>query len=123
MIVVLCFVITVVATSLSYWRWANVTEPTSYIIVQGTAEQNGTVVTVSQARDADVVAMAVLRPENQYAVTIFLHPGTYWFDATQNGDRLLAGDLLIAHRRWKTILLRPAPAPPPAPGTRPAGRS
>jgi hypothetical protein len=107
MIVVLCFMITFVATSLIYWRWANVTEPTSYIIVQGTAEHNGTVVTVSQARGAEVVAMAVLKPENQYAVTIFLHPGTYWFDAAQNGNTLVAGDLWVAHRRWKTIALRP----------------
>jgi len=111
MIVVLCFLITFAATSLIYWRWANVTEPTSYIIVQGTAEHSGTVVTVSQARDADVVAMAVLKPENQYAVTIFLHPGAYWFSAAQNGNTLMAGDLWVAHRRWKTIALRPLHPP------------
>src|SRR5204863_344912 len=44
MIVVLCFVITGVATALIYWRWANVTEPSSYVVVQGEKEHNGTVV-------------------------------------------------------------------------------
>ena len=110
LIVVLCFVITTVATALIYWRWANVTEPSSYVIVQGQEEHNGTVVVIRS--DYHPEAMATLSPQNQYAVTIFLHPGTYTLTATRNGETLIHGDLLVVHRRWKTILLRPRRAAP-----------
>lgn len=106
MIVVLCFVITTVATALIYWRWVNVTEPTSYVIVEGAEEHNGTVVTVCPEGSADPLATATLDPTNQYAVTIFLHPGTYTLTATQNGETLVQGGMLVAQRRWKTIVLR-----------------
>jgi len=106
MIVVLCFAITALATALIYWRWANVTEPSSYVIVQGAADHNGTFVTVSSEYGTDVVATATLTPENQYAVTIFLHPGNYWLSAAQNGTKLVEGNMLVAHRRWKTVQLR-----------------
>ena len=106
MIVVLCFVIATIATALIYWRWANVSEPTSYVIVEGAEEFNGTVVTVSTERNGEVVAMQTLSPENQYGVTIFLHPGTYWFVAEQSGTTLIEGNLLVAHRRWSTIQLK-----------------
>lgn len=106
MIVVLCFVITFLATALIYWRWANVTEPSSYVIVQGTEEHNGTVVVVRPNHQPDVVAMATLSPQNEFSATIFLRPGTYTFTATQNGETLIHGEMLVAHRRWRTILLR-----------------
>ena len=130
MIVVLCFVITTIATALIYWRWANVSEPSSYIIVEGTEEHNGTVVTISTEQHGEVVAMQTLSPENQYGVAIYLQPGTYWFLAAQNGTTLLEGNMLVAHRRFKTIQLRsrkntPGNTPGTAAGdtTRPAGVS
>ena len=104
-IVVLCFAITTVATALIYWRWANVTEPTSYVIVQGAEEHNGTVITISPENSSDVV-MTTLSPQNHYAATIFLQPGMYTLTATQNGATLIHGDVLMAHRRWKVIQLR-----------------
>ena len=107
MIVVLCFAITTLATALIYWRWANVTEPSSYVIVQGTEEHNGTVVVVRPDHQPDAVAMATLSPQNEFAATIFLHPGTYTLTATHNGETLVHGEMLVAHRRWRTILLRP----------------
>src|SRR3954468_5932041 len=107
MIVVLCFLITTVATALIYWRWANVTEPSSYVVVQGEKEHNGTVVVVSADRENDTVAMATLAPDNHYSATIFLQPGTYTLTATQNGEILIHGELWMAYRRWKMILLRP----------------
>jgi hypothetical protein len=110
LIVVLCFLITAVATALIYWRWANVTEPSSYVIVQGQEEHNGTVVVIRS--DTHPEAMATLSPDNHYAVTIFLHPGTYTLTATQNGETLIHGSMLVAHRRWKTITLRPRRATP-----------
>ena len=106
MIVVLCFTIATLATALIYWRWANVSEPTSYVIVAGTEEHNGTVVTVSTEYNGDVVAMATLEPKNQYGATIFLHPGTYWLTVVQGGTTLLEGNMLVAHRRWTTLQLR-----------------
>lgn len=111
MIVVLCFVITGVATALIYWRWVNVTEPTSYIIVEGVEEHNGTLVTVCPEGSTDPLATATLDPTNQYAVTIFLHPGAYTLTATQNGETLVQGGMLVAHRRWKTIVLRRRKSP------------
>ena len=105
LIVVLCFAITTVATALIYWRWANVTEPTSYVIVQGAEEHNGTVITISPENSTDVV-MTTLSPENHYAATIFLQPGMYTLTATQNGTTLVHGDVLMAHRRWKVVQLR-----------------
>lgn len=113
MIVVLCFVITAIAMALIYWRWANVVEPTSYVIVQGSEELGGTVVTVSTARGGAVVAMATLDSNNNYAVTIFLHPGNYWFSATHKETTLREGELLVLHRRWSTI---PLPQPKPTAG-------
>jgi hypothetical protein len=116
LIVVLCFVITTLATALIYWRWVNVSEPTSYIVIQGEESYNGTYITVS-ARDrtadpsADVVATATLSPENHYVATIFLQPGTYNLTATQNGETLINDDLWVVHRRWKAIILRPRKPP------------
>ena len=109
MVVVLCFTLTAVATALIYWRWANVTEPSSYVIVQGSEPLNGTVVTISAENRQDVVAMGTLSADNNYSVTIFLHPGTYWFSAVQRETTLLEGPMFVAHRRWKTIPLTPPP--------------
>jgi hypothetical protein len=103
MIVVLCFAITIVATALIYWRWANVTVPSSYIIVQGGEEHVGTVVVVSSEHHPD--AMATITPDNHYAATIFLHPGPYTLKATLNGETLVHGNMLVVHRRWKAIML------------------
>lgn len=111
MIVVLCFAIATLATALIYWRWANVSEPTSYVIVEGTADHTGTVITVSTEMGGEVVVMETLTPENQYAVTIFLHPGTYWFHAGHRGTTLIEGPMLVAHRRYRTIRLQPLGKP------------
>jgi hypothetical protein len=123
MIVVLCFAITILATALIYWRWATVTEPSSYIIVQGDEEHNGTVVVISPHDRPETSTMATLSPENHYAATIFLHPGAYTLTATLNGEKLLNGDMLVAHRRWKLIQLqsRKTPATPGSPVGAPAG--
>jgi hypothetical protein len=112
LIVVLCFAIATVATTLIYWRWANVSEPTSYVIIEGAEEFGGTVITVSTERNGDVVAMQTLSAENQYGVTIFLHPGTYWLHAAQGGTTLIEGNMLVAHRSFKTIQLRALKRPP-----------
>ena len=117
LIVVLCFAITTLATALIYWRWANVTEPSSYVIVQGTQEHNGTVIVIRSDHHPD--AMATLSPDNHFSATIFLHPGTYTLTATLNGETLIHGDMLVAHRRWKTILLRPRGAVPTDTSQRP----
>jgi hypothetical protein len=120
MVVVLCFAITALATALIYWRWANVTEPSSYVIIQGDAGHNGTVITVSSPPEhgGEVVAMATLSADNQYAVTIFLQPGKYQLTAAQAGTTLLSTDLWVAHRHWYTLQLKPTKHPPsdtPAP--------
>jgi hypothetical protein len=106
LVVVLCFVLTFVATSLIYWRWANVVEPSSYIIIEGDEACNGTVVVVRSDGQPDTTAMATLSKDNDYAAAIFLHPGSYTLTATLNGDRLAHGNLLLAHRRAKVITLR-----------------
>jgi hypothetical protein len=114
---VLCFAITIVATSLIYWRWTNVTEPSSYIIIEGDETCNGTVVVVTSREHPD--AVATLSKDNDYAAAIFLHPGSYTLTATLNGDRLAHGNLLLAHRRAKVITLRgpkSAAATAPRPG-------
>ena len=119
MIIVLCFTITAIAMALIYWRWANVVEPSSYIIVHGNgdASLNGTVITVSTENRQEVVVMETLSPQNGYAVTIFLHPGNYYFSATHGDTVLLEGPMLVAHRRWKTIPLAPKPSSGEAAGT------
>src|SRR5439155_2821881 len=96
MVIVLCFLITALATALIYWRWANVTEPSSFVVVQGDKDHNGTVVVVTSGQDSDTVAMATLCPENHFSATIFLQPGTYTLTATQNGETLIHGDLFVA---------------------------
>ena len=107
LIVVLCFTITFLATALIYWRWANVAEPSSYVVVEGAEEHNGTVITVSTIEAAnDVVATATLSSQNNYAVTIFLNPGDYRFSAFQHGNTLVETRLLVPHRRFKVITLR-----------------
>jgi hypothetical protein len=114
MVVVLCFAITAIATALIYWRWANVTEPSSYVIIQGDEGYNGTIVTVSYPPELGgaVVAMPTLSPENQYAVTIFLNPGKYQLTVAQGGTTLLSTELWMAHRHWASIQLPPHKRPP-----------
>ena len=114
LVVVLCFVLTFVATSLIYWRWANVVEPSSYIIIEGDEACNGTVVEVRSNNNPDTNAMATLSKDNNYAAAIFLQPGTYKVSAMLNGNRLAhVNDLLLPHRRAKVIKLRgPRPAVP-----------
>ena len=106
MVVVLCFAITALATALIYWRWVSVAEPSSYVIIEGDPDYNGTVVTVSPPPEqGGEVVMATLSPDNQYAVTIFLNPGKYQLTAAQGGTTLLSTELWVAHRRWKSIQL------------------
>jgi len=108
MVVVLCFAITALATALIYWRWVNVTEPSSYVIIEGDPDYNGTVVTVSPPPEqGGEVVMATLSPDNQYAVTIFLNPGKYQLTAAQAGTTLLSTDLWVVHRHWYTLQLKP----------------
>ena len=104
MIVLFSLALTVLATALIYWRWANVTEPTSYITVEGNEGHNGAVVVVRSASQHE--AMVTLSPENGYAATIFLHPGTYTLTATLNGQTLIHGELLAIHRRMRVLRLR-----------------
>ena len=112
MVVVFSVALTITATALIFWRWANVTEPSSYVIVNGDASCNGTVVVVRSAEHPD--AVATLSGDNNYAAAIFLHPGTYTLTATLNGDTLAHGNMLLAHRRAKVITIRgPKTALPP----------
>jgi hypothetical protein len=113
MVVVLCFAITALATALIYWRWANVTEPSSYVIIQGDEGYNGTVITVSDLpqRGGAIVAMPTLSPDNQFAVTIFLNPGGYRLTAAQGSTTLLDTELWVAHRHWASIQLPPHKRP------------
>ena len=104
MIVMFSLALTVLATVLIYWRWANVTEPTSYITVEGNEGHNGAVVVVRSAANHEV--MVTLSPDNGYAATIFLHPGTYTLTATLNGQTLIHGELLAVHRRMRVLRLR-----------------
>ena len=104
MIVMFSLALTVLATALIYWRWANVTEPTSYITVEGNEGHNGAVVVVRSAANHE--AMVTLSPDNGYAATIFLHPGTYTLTATLNGQTLIHGELLAIHRRMRVLRLR-----------------
>ena len=104
MIVVFSLALTVVATALIYWRWASVKEPSSYIVVEGNEGHNGAVVVVRSPSQPE--AMATLSPENGYAATIFLQPGTYTLTATLNGETLVHGELLALHRRMRVLRLR-----------------
>ena len=115
LVVVFSFALTIIATSLIYWRWANVTEPSSYIIIEGDEACNGTVVEVKSNDEPDTTAMATLSKENNFAAAIFLQPGSYKVSATLNGQHLAhVNDLLVAHRRAKVIKLRgPKPVTPP----------
>lgn len=106
LIIVLCFGITLLATMSIYWRWATVTEPTSFIFIEGDDSHDGTLVVINRGERTDPLAMTTLSKANNYAVTIFLHPGTYTITATLNGEDLVNGKLLVGDRRWTPIKLK-----------------
>lgn len=115
-VIVCCIALTLVAAALIYWRWANVYEPTSYIMVFGNESHNGTVIVVSAPDFPD--SMATLSRDNNYTAAIFLHPGTYTITATLNGQPLARSLFTVTGRIGKTLNLVPqqgkGAAPPKA---------
>lgn len=102
-VVVFCVALTLLATASIYWRWANVHEPSSYIVVYGSEDYNGTHVVVRSPDHPD--AMATLSKDNEYAAAIFLHPGSYTITATLNGQQLVQQFFVLGHRRGLSVNL------------------
>jgi hypothetical protein len=110
-VIVTSVALTLMTTASIYWRWATVTEPSTFVVVHGTEKHNGTVVVVSSPNGPD--AMATLCKENDYAAAIFLHPGLYKVTATLNGEDLVRADLTLSGRTkaWVDLTGRKRVAP------------
>ena len=103
-VVVLSVAATLLCAASVYWRSANVSEPTSYITIQGNEALNGTVVEVSShALPAPVVT--TLTKDNDYISTIFLHSGSYTVTATLNGEPLARGPFSVTGRKAASLNL------------------
>jgi hypothetical protein len=102
-VIVFSLALTVLASASIYWRWANVYEPTSYIMVLGNESLDGTLVVVNSPDFPE--SMATLSKENNYAAAIFLHPGSYTVTATLNGEQLARSPFAVSGRNAATLNL------------------
>lgn len=68
------------------YRWMIVTEPTTGIVVQGTAEHAGTEIEVT---DGARTYRVVLDKTNDYLTPVMLTPGDYTLTASQPGKKIL----------------------------------
>lgn len=116
-VVVFSVALTVLAAASIYWRWANVSEPTSYLMVIGNESLGGTQVVVHLPDNPDLEFHATLLKEDNYVASIFLHPGRYVVTATLNGEQLARSPFAIGGRSAATLNLT---ARRPDPNHRPA---
>ena len=123
-VIVFSVALTVLASASIYWRWANVYEPTSYIMVLGNEALDGTLVVVNSPDFPE--SMATLSRENNYVAAIFLHPGSYTVTATLNGEQLARSPFAVSGRNAATLNLtarRPGPGRVGATGATGAARA
>ena len=115
-VVVFSIALTLLAAASIYWRWANVSEPTSYIVVYGNESFNGTQITITSA-DHPGPLMATLSRDNDYVAAIFLHPGSYTITATLNGEPLVRQNFALGSRKaaWVNLASRHAGTATPEP--------
>ena len=116
-VVVFSIFLALLATASIYWRWANVAEPSSYVVIYGSEAHNGTQIVVHSPDRPD--AMATLSKDNQYTAVIFLHPGSYTITATLNGGQLVQQYFALGNRQARPIVLSTRPAA----GTKDAARA
>jgi hypothetical protein len=103
LVIVFSIALTLLAAASIYWRWANVYEPTSYIMVFGNEALDGTLVVVNSPDYPE--SMATLTRDNNYIAAIFLHPGSYTVTATLNGEQLARSPFVISGRNTATLNL------------------
>src|SRR4051812_6989301 len=65
-VIVFSIALTVLAAASIYWRWANVSEPTSYIKVLGNEALGGTQVVVNSPDNPDASFYATLTKDDNY---------------------------------------------------------
>jgi len=105
-VIVFSIALTLFASASTYWRSANVYEPTSYITVLGNESLNGTLVVVSSpSYPESMESMATLTRDNNYIAAIFLHPGSYTVTATLNGEPLAKAPFTITGRKAASVNL------------------
>ena len=104
-VIVFSIALTLLAAASIYWRWANVYEPTSYITVQGNESLQGTEVRVTSPDPENQLPPVILSRDNNYAATIFLHPGSYTVTATLNGEQLVKAPFVISGRKVAMVNL------------------
>ena len=98
--------LTLLATASIYWRWANVTEPTSYLTVLGNESLNGTLVVVNSPSYPEASPwMATLTKDNNYTAYIFLHPGSYTVTATLKDQPLARAPFVVRGRQAASLNL------------------
>jgi hypothetical protein len=115
-VVVFSVAITLLAAANIYWRWANIVEPSSYIVVYGNESFNGTEIVITSAGRPDLPPVTLSR-DNDYVAAIFLHPGSYTITATHNGERLVRQNFALGSRKaaWVNLASRHAGTATPEP--------
>ena len=114
LVIVFSIALTLLAAASIYWRWANVYEPTSYIMVLGNEALDGTLVVITSPDYPESMSSpagpgspwyATLSKDNNYAAAIFLHPGSYTVTATLNGEQLARSPFVISGRNTASLNL------------------
>ena len=107
-VVVFSVALTLLAAASVFWRWASVSEPSSYIVVYGNESLNGTQIEIRAADHHAAPLIATLSRDNDYTAAIFLHPGSYTISAALNGEPLVRQNFVLGSRKaaWVNLSTR-----------------
>ncbi len=84
-ILTLIVVSTLLMVGFIWYRWHDVREPTTAVIIAGDASLDGTVITVS----GDRVITTSLKASNNFTASVLVEPGIYTVKAERDGILLL----------------------------------
>lgn len=93
-----------VMVSLLFYNWATSREPSSVMVVEGTAKFDGTVVTI-EGVGLDHPYTGTLSADRNYHMPFYLDRGIYTIRLTQGGRTLMQTDFQIGTREGKKLSL------------------
>ena len=106
-VVVFSVALTLLAAASIFWRWASVSEPSSYIVVYGNESLNGTEILITSVGRPNLPPVTLSR-ENDYTAAIFLYPGSYTISIALNGEPLVRQNFVLGSRKaaWVNLSSR-----------------
>jgi hypothetical protein len=86
---------TICMVAFIWWRWHDVHEPTTAIIVDGDSSLDGAEISVSGGPRARDPITTTLKPQNDYVAPVLVEPGEYTVTARHQGRLLMQRRVIV----------------------------